>query len=106
MDIHEHQAKDLLAGFGVPVPAGMVAYTADQAVQFAEEIGGEPWAVKAQIHSGARGKAGGIKICKTLDEVQAAAHELLGNVLVTTQTGPGRQGVPPSADREGGSHRP
>ncbi len=88
MDIHEHQAKDLLAGFGVPVPAGMVAYTADQAVQLAEEIGGEVWAVKAQIHSGARGKAGGIKICKTLDEVQAAAHDLLGNALVTTQTGP------------------
>ncbi|CAN5886583.1 malate--CoA ligase subunit beta [soil metagenome] len=88
MDIHEHQAKDLLAGFGVPVPAGMVAYTADQAVQLAEEIGGDAWAVKAQIHSGARGKAGGIKLCKSLDAVQAAAHELLGNVLVTTQTGP------------------
>ena len=88
MDIHEHQAKDLLAGFGVPVPIGMVAYTADQAVQLAEEIGGDTWAVKAQIHSGARGKAGGIKICKSLDEVQAAAHELLGNLLVTTQTGP------------------
>ena len=88
MDIHEHQAKDLLAGFGVPVPEGMVAYTADQAVQAAEQIGGGRWAVKAQIHSGARGKAGGIKLCSTTDEVQAAAHELLGNVLVTNQTGP------------------
>ena len=88
MDIHEHQAKDLLAGFGVPVPRGIVAYTADQAVQVAEEIGGDRWAVKAQIHSGARGKAGGIKLCSSLEEVQAAAHELLGNVLVTKQTGP------------------
>ncbi|HEX2178613.1 MAG TPA: malate--CoA ligase subunit beta [Actinomycetota bacterium] len=88
MDIHEHQAKELLAGFGVPVPTGIVAFTADQAVQVAEEIGGGRWAVKAQIHSGARGKAGGIKLCSSLDEVQAAAHELLGNVLVTNQTGP------------------
>jgi malate-CoA ligase subunit beta len=88
MDIHEHQAKELLAGFGVPVPTGIVAFTADQAVQVAEEIGGGRWAVKAQIHSGARGKAGGIKLCNSLDEVQAAAHELLGNVLVTNQTGP------------------
>ena len=65
MDIHEHQAKDLLSGFGVPIPEGIVAYTADQAVQAAEEIGGGRWAVKAQIHSGARGKAGGIRLCST-----------------------------------------
>ncbi len=88
MDIHEHQAKELLAGFGVPVPKGIVAFTTDQAVQAAEEIGGDCWAVKAQIHSGARGKAGGIKLCGSLDDVQAAAHELLGDLLVTTQTGP------------------
>ncbi len=93
MDIHEHQAKDLLAGFGVPVPEGMVAYNAEQAVRVAEEIGGDRWAVKAQIHSGARGKAGGIRLCSNLDEVQAAAHDLLGNVLVTSQR-PGREGVP------------
>lgn len=88
MDIHEHQAKELLAGFGVPIPGGIVAFTSDQAVQAAEEVGGDRWVVKAQIHSGARGKAGGIKLCASLDEVQAAAHALLGNVLVTNQTGP------------------
>ena len=87
MDIHEYQAKELLAGYGVPVPPGNVAYTPDQAVFCATELGGWHWAVKAQIHSGARGKAGGIKLCKTYHEVHAAASTLLGRRLVTNQTG-------------------
>ncbi len=88
MDIHEYQAKELLANFGVAVPRGGVAYSAEQAVYRAAEIGGARWAVKAQIHSGARGKAGGIKLCTTEDEVRKAATELLGRRLVTHQTGP------------------
>lgn len=88
MDIHEHQAKDLLAGFGVPVPVGTVAFTRDQAIQVARELGGGRWAVKAQIHSGARGKAGGIKICQSTEEVGAATDALLGSRLITHQTGP------------------
>lgn len=88
MDIHEYQAKELLAGFGVPVPRGSVAYGADQAVYAATELGGWHWAVKAQIHSGGRGKAGGVKLCKTYGEVAAAAKAMLGATLVTNQTGP------------------
>ena len=92
MDIREYQAKELLAGFGVPVPKGGVAYSADQAVYRATEIGASRWVVKAQIHSGARGKAGGIKLCTSDLEVRQAAKELLGKTLVTTQTGP--EGLP------------
>ena len=88
MDIHEYQAKELLAGFGVPVPRGSVAYSADQAVYAATEIGGWHWAVKAQIHAGGRGKAGGVKLCRTYQEVATAAKALLGSTLVTHQTGP------------------
>ncbi|MEO8030238.1 MAG: malate--CoA ligase subunit beta [Gemmatimonadota bacterium] len=88
MDIHEYQAKEMLSGFGVAVPRGGVAYSPEQAVYRAAEIGGSKWAVKAQIHSGARGKAGGIKICGSEDEVRNAAKELLGKRLVTHQTGP------------------
>ncbi|MBB1161988.1 malate--CoA ligase subunit beta [Aquariibacter albus] len=88
MDIHEYQAKELLAGFGVPVPRGSVAYSPDQAVYVATELGGWHWAVKAQIHSGGRGKAGGVKLCRTYGEVAAAAKAMLGATLVTNQTGP------------------
>jgi succinyl-CoA synthetase beta subunit len=88
VDIHEYQAKELLANFGVAVPRGGVAYSAEQAVYRAAEIGGDMWVVKAQIHSGARGKAGGIRLCRTEDEVRRAATELLGKRLVTHQTGP------------------
>ncbi|TFG51176.1 MAG: ADP-forming succinate--CoA ligase subunit beta, partial [Gemmatimonadales bacterium] len=88
MDIHEYQAKELLVDFGVGVPRGGVAYSAEQAVYRATEIGGGKWAVKAQIHSGARGKAGGIRLCSTVDEVRQAATDLLGKRLVTHQTGP------------------
>jgi len=88
VDIHEYQAKELLAGFGVAIPRGGVAYSPEQAVYRASEIGGVRWAVKAQIHSGARGKAGGIKLCSTEDEVRTASKALLGKRLVTNQTGP------------------
>ena len=88
MDIHEYQAKELLAKFRVPVPTGGAAYTCDQAAYRAEEIGGERWVVKAQIHSGARGKAGGVKVCDSIDAVRKTARELLGKTLVTHQTGP------------------
>ena len=88
MDVHEHQAKELLAGFGVPVPSGTVAFTRDQAIEVARELGGTRWAVKAQVHSGARGKAGGIKLCSSTEEVGNATDALLGRKLVTNQTGP------------------
>jgi malate-CoA ligase subunit beta len=88
MDIHEYQAKELLAGFGVPVPRGGLAYSPEQAAYRAQEIGGEGWVVKAQIHSGARGKAGGIKLCNDQHQVWDAADELLGKRLETVQTGP------------------
>jgi len=88
MNIHEYQAKALLASFGVPVPAGRPAFSVDEAVKAAEELGGPVWVVKAQIHAGGRGKAGGVKVCRSIDEVRAAAEELLGKALVTPQTGP------------------
>ena len=92
MDIHEYQAKELLAGFGVPVPRGGVAYSAEQAVYRAVEIGGDRWVVKAQIHAGGRGKAGGIRLCTSEAHVRQAAKDLLGSTLVTVQTGP--EGLP------------
>ncbi len=88
MDIHEYQAKEILAEHGVKIADGGLAYSPEEAVQRAREIGGHLWVVKAQIHSGARGKAGGIKVCKTHEEVEAAAEDLLGKKLVTLQTGP------------------
>ena len=88
MDVHEYQAKELLSGFGVPVPKGAIAFSPDQAVYAATELGGWNWAVKAQIHAGARGKAGGVKICKTYNEVRAATEGMLGKNMVTLQTGP------------------
>jgi succinyl-CoA synthetase beta subunit len=88
MNIHEYQAKELLAKFGVAVPRGSVAYTADEAVAAATRLGGNVWAVKAQIHAGGRGKAGGVKICRSQDEIVAAARGLIGHQLVTHQTGP------------------
>src|SRR5437870_9692179 len=92
MDIHEYQAKELLAGFDVPVPRGGVAYSAEQAVYRAAEIGGDRWVVKAQRKAGGRGKAGGIRVCTSDGEVRAAAKALLGRNLVTLQTGP--EGLP------------
>ncbi len=88
MDIHEYQAKEQLAKFGVPVARGGLAYSPEQAVYRAHEIGGSMWVVKAQIHSGARGKAGGIKLCRSDEEIEDASEALLGKRLVTHQTGP------------------
>lgn len=88
MEIHEYQAKELLNDFGILTPSGGLAYSPEQAVYRAKEIGGEKWLVKAQIHSGARGKAGGIKFCSDDEEIWNAADELLGKKLVTNQTGP------------------
>ncbi len=88
MEIHEYQAKELLSGFGVGIAPGGLAYSPEQAVYRAKEIGGDKWVVKAQIHSGARGKAGGIKVCSSDEEIWDAADELLGKRLITNQTGP------------------
>ena len=89
MDIHEYQAKALLADFGMPIPKGGLAYSPEQATYRAHELGGEKWVVKAQVHAGARGKAGGIRICSSEHEVEEVAGEMLGRRLVTHQTGPG-----------------
>ena len=88
MNIHEYQAKELLAKFGVAVPRGGVAYSAAEAVEVARRLGGPVWVVKAQIHAGGRGKAGGVKLARSEDEVAAAAGAMLGRRLVTHQTGP------------------
>ncbi len=88
MNIHEYQAKAVLGEFGVPVPKGIPAFTPDEAVKAAETLGGPVWVVKAQIHAGGRGKAGGVKVVKSLDDVRAEAARLLGSTLVTHQTGP------------------
>ncbi|GAV12037.1 ADP-forming succinate--CoA ligase subunit beta [Paenibacillus sp. NAIST15-1] len=88
MNIHEYQGKSVLKQYGVAVPEGKVAFTVDEAVQAAEELGTPIVVVKAQIHAGGRGKAGGVKIAKSLDDVRTYATELLGKVLVTHQTGP------------------
>ena len=88
MNIHEYQAKSVLAKYGVPVPRGGVAYTPAEAEQVAQSLGGALWVVKAQIHAGGRGKAGGVKLAKSLDEVKRLTKEMLGMVLVTHQTGP------------------
>jgi succinyl-CoA synthetase beta subunit len=88
MNIHEYQAKELLAKFGVAVPRGGLAYSAAEAVEVARRLGGPVWVVKAQIHAGGRGKAGGVKLARSEDEVAAAAGAMLGRRLVTHQTGP------------------
>jgi succinyl-CoA synthetase beta subunit len=88
MNIHEYQAKAVLREFGVPVPKGFPAFSAAEAVQAAEQLGGPVWVVKAQIHAGGRGKAGGVKVVKSIDDVKREANRLLGSTLVTHQTGP------------------
>ena len=93
MDIHEYQAKALLEEYGVPIPFGGLAYSPEQAAYRAKEIGGDRWVVKAQVHTGARGKAGGIRVCSDEHQVWDAADELLGHRLVTDQTGPAGKGV-------------
>ncbi len=88
MNIHEYQAKAVLAKYGVPVPSGKPAFTVDEAVKAAEEVGGPVWVVKAQIHAGGRGKGGGVKVVKSIDDVRKEAERMLGMTLVTHQTGP------------------
>ena len=88
MNIHEYQAKEIFRKYGVPTPRGGVAFSGPEARKVAEELGGDLWVVKAQIHAGGRGKAGGVKLAKSLDEVEKIAEEMLGMTLVTHQTGP------------------
>jgi len=88
MNIHEYQAKAVLAEFGVPVPKGIPAMSVEEAVKAAEQLGGPVWVVKAQIHAGGRGKAGGVKVVKSIEDVRKEAERMLGLTLVTHQTGP------------------
>jgi succinyl-CoA synthetase beta subunit len=88
MNIHEYQAKAVLREFGVPVPRGIAAFSVAEAEKAAKDLGGPVWVVKAQIHAGGRGKAGGVKVVKSVDEVKREAERLLGSTLVTHQTGP------------------
>ncbi len=88
MNIHEYQAKEIFREYGVPTPRGKVAFSVEEAVENAKELGGNIWVVKAQIHAGGRGLGGGVKLAKSLDEVRELAKEILGMTLVTHQTGP------------------
>src|SRR6201993_1205697 len=88
MNIHEYQAKEVLRGFGAPVPRGLPAFSVEDAVSAAQELGGPVWVVKAQIHAGGRGKGGGVKVVKSIEDVRKEAERMLGMTLVTHQTGP------------------
>jgi succinyl-CoA synthetase beta subunit len=92
MNLHEYQSKRLFADYGIPVPRGIPAESPNDAVKAAQELGGDLWVVKAQVHAGGRGKAGGVKLARTLDEVREYTDKMLGTVLVTHQTGP--EGLP------------
>ncbi len=92
MNLHEYQAKEVFRDYGIPVPAGKVAASAEEAAAAAQALGGAVWVVKAQVHAGGRGKAGGVKLTRDLDAVRAAAADMLGKRLVTQQTGP--EGLP------------
>ncbi|MES2843181.1 MAG: ADP-forming succinate--CoA ligase subunit beta, partial [Pseudomonadota bacterium] len=93
MKIHEYQGKEVLRQFGVPVPRGIPAFTVQEAVEAAQKLGGPVWVVKAQIHAGGRGKGGGVKVAKTIEDVKRIAGEILGMQLKTHQTGPEGQKV-------------
>jgi succinyl-CoA synthetase beta subunit len=93
MKIHEYQGKEILRNFGVPVPRGIPAFTVQEAVEAAQKLGGPVWVVKAQIHAGGRGKGGGVKLARSIDEVKTLAGQILGMQLVTHQTGPAGQKV-------------
>jgi len=93
MKIHEYQGKEILRSFGVPVPRGIPAFTVQEAVEAAQKLGGPVWVVKAQIHAGGRGKGGGVKVAKTIDDVKRIAGDILGMQLKTHQTGPDGQKV-------------
>jgi succinyl-CoA synthetase beta subunit len=92
MNLHEYQSKQLFAQYAIPVPKGQVASSPDEAVAAAQKLGGSLWVVKAQVHAGGRGKAGGVKVAKDLDTVRSATKTMLGTTLVTHQTGP--EGLP------------
>jgi succinyl-CoA synthetase beta subunit len=92
MNLHEYQSKRLFADYGIPVPRGIPADSPNAAVKAAQELGGELWVVKAQVHAGGRGKAGGVKLARTLDEVRDYTDKMLGSILITHQTGP--EGLP------------
>ena len=93
MDIHEYQAKEILRNFGVKVPPGALAYSPEQAAYRAREMGGERWVVKAQVHAGGRGKAGGVKVCDSDSEIQQVTEDMFGRKLVTHQTGAAGKGI-------------
>jgi succinyl-CoA synthetase beta subunit len=93
MDIHEYQAKEILARFGVAVPAGALAYSPEQAAYRARELGGDRWIVKAQVHAGGRGKAGGVKLCNSEHDIHEATDGMFGQKIVTHQTGPEGKGI-------------
>ena len=93
MKIHEYQGKEILRQFGVPVPRGIPAFTVQEAVEAAQKLGGPVWVVKAQIHAGGRGKGGGVKVAKSVEQVRELAGQILGMRLVTHQTGPEGQKV-------------
>ncbi len=93
MKIHEYQGKEILRGFEVPVPRGIAAFTVQEAVEAAQRLGGPIWLVKAQIHAGGRGKGGGVKLARSIDDVRTLAGQILGMQLVTAQTGPAGQKV-------------
>ena len=93
MKIHEYQGKEILRQFAVPVPRGIAAFTIQEAVEAAQKLGGPVWVVKAQIHAGGRGKGGGVKVAKSIEDVKRLASEILGMQLVTHQTGPTGQKV-------------
>lgn len=93
MKIHEYQGKEILRSFGVPVPRGIPAFTVQEAVEAAQKLGGPVWVVKAQIHAGGRGKGGGVKVAKSIEEVKTLSEQILGMQLITHQTGPEGQKV-------------
>src|SRR5918994_6823708 len=88
MKIHEYQGKEIFRQFGMATPRGFPAFSVDEAVEAAQKLGGSVWVVKAQIHAGGRGKGGGVKVAKSLDEVKKLASSILGMQLKTHQTGP------------------
>ncbi|MEK6216533.1 MAG: malate--CoA ligase subunit beta, partial [Boseongicola sp.] len=93
MDIHEYQAKEILSQFGVECPPGALAYSPEQATYRSRELGGDRWVVKAQVHAGGRGKAGGVKVCDSDGEIQIACEDMFGRKIVTHQTGPEGKGI-------------
>src|ERR1700758_105084 len=93
MKIHEYQGKEILRRFGVPVPRGFACFTVEEAVAAAQKLGGPVWVVKAQIHAGGRGKGGGGKVCRSVNEVRTQSGAILRMQLITHQTGPAGQKV-------------